>query len=348
MNNNNNITQSKKKLNILTLLTDRKSNNVQILSIAKALIKHIDCNIYKRSVFFNILSVLPNFLLLFVPVWLTIKKNDGFNEVEDCDIIITCGRRSYNYAKHLKHSFFNTAKIIQILKPEHLFTKDIDVMLLPEHDKCFFKHKHLIRYRGSLCDKISDEKLTIEMNKFPQIKEMFANQKLIFVTIGGSSKHFHFSESLAEEFTRRINLISKNMNMPLLISTSRRTSEKIVNIIKDNLDCSYYFYNYNQSINDNKNNLNPYEAFIGYSEFNIATGDSISMMSELLASEKPLYIFTEGIKSKKYHTFHNYLIKNQSAKELRRDVEKLESFKPIAINNLDEISELILKKLHLV
>jgi mitochondrial fission protein ELM1 len=325
-----------KKLSVLALLTNRKSNNVQITSVANALSGERD--FYKKHIYFNSIIKLPNFLLSLFPVWLTVNKNDGFNDIENCDVIVTCGRRSARYAKHIKNKIFKNAKIVQILKPDY-FTKGIDLIMLPEHDRSFLKKKNIIRFKGALCEQISQNVLQEEAAKFSKINNMFKGP-FIGVYIGGSSRHFHFSPALIEEFARRINQVAKDAC--LLITTSRRTDSQVVKILKEHLTCSYYLYDYK---NKDQESGNPYHAFMHLANFNIVTGDSISMISEILSTGKPLYIFTEGIKSRKYQLFHNDLIIRECAKELKRDTLALEDFKPHPLNDLEKISNDIVKML---
>ncbi|MEN9782178.1 MAG: hypothetical protein RL208_328 [Pseudomonadota bacterium] len=327
-----------KKLDVIALLTNSNSNNVQTTTIAKALTR--GGNLYQRNVYFNSIANLPSFLTALFPVWLTINKNDGFNDINHCDIIVTCGRRSVRYAKHIRKHLFKNAKIVQILKPGSLISSN-DVVLLPAHDKSILKSSNIIRFNGAICEKIDDEILTKTAENFSNIKEMLRGP-FIGVFVGGTSKHFKFTKSLAEEFARRVNVVSKNMKMPLLISTSRRTPVDVIEIIKANLDCEYYLYNYNENPKNN-----PYYAFIKWSEFNIVTGDSISMISELHSAERPLYVFINGIDSRKYHIFHNYIVSNDMARTLAIDTQELEKFPFKPLNNIQELASKILSKLGL-
>lgn len=327
-----------RKLNVLALLTERKSNNIQILSVARMLSQSDD--FHKKHVYFNSIIKLPNMLLSLFPVWLTVNKSDTFNDVEACDVIVTCGRRSLRYAKHVKEKMFPHAKIIQILRPD-FFTKGIDLVMLPDYDKGFVRHKNIVRYHGSLCEKIPQDILDSESERFKNIKNTIEGP-YIAVFIGGSSMHFHFSRHTAEELARRLNIISNNMKMPLLIITNKRTSVSAIKVLKEQLDCGYYFYEYNKNPDDN-----PYYAFLNWSSFNIVTGDSISTMSEVLAMEKPTYTFTDGVRSSKYNRFHSYLLHHGCARELRRDTVTLEEFKPKLVNNLSAVTNEIIEKLDL-
>jgi mitochondrial fission protein ELM1 len=328
----------RKKLNILALLGERKSDNNQIMAIASMLAN--GGVVYKKKVFFNFLIKLPNILSFLLPVWLTIKKSDNFTDIERCDVIVTCGRRSIRYAKHLKQNFTG-AKLIQILHPEHSL-KDIDLVLYPEHDEKYTKEskKKLLTFKGAIINNFEQQEVESSVNFY---KEKIENLKspLISVFVGGSSRHFHFKKELIAEFTRRLNEVAKQMNATLLITTSRRTDKDFVRYVKKNLFCDFFLFDYS----DKRNQHNPFFAFLYYGDYLISTGDSISMISELLSAEKPLYIYLDGIKSKKYNNFHNTAIQDGMCKEFSRNIKFLEKFNTKKLNNLEEISEKIYSKI---
>ena len=107
----NNIIYNKLHKNLIYSRID----NEQTLLIAEKLAK--GGKMYKKSIYWNILINLPQFILFFIPVWLLIKHNDGFNDIERCDVIVTCGRKMVRYAKHLKKNCCPDAKIVQIGNP---------------------------------------------------------------------------------------------------------------------------------------------------------------------------------------------------------------------------------------
>lgn len=325
-------------ISVLAVLTDRKSNNTQILSLAKAITK--DENIHRRTVFFNNLVKMPNFLLSIIPVWLTLKKNEEVYDIDHCDILITCGRRSVRYARHLKKYKFKNAKIVQIMNPDFL-SYGIDLLLLPEHDRSYISHKNIIRFRGSLISDLENQLLP-DSKEYVKSIEQSLKPPYISVVIGGNSKNFKFQGEMIEEFMRRVNLVAKNMNATLLITNSPRTSKHITDLIKKNLHDRAIFYDYHTL------EKNPYHIFLNIADYNIVTGDSISMVSELISTGKPTYVFTDGIKSRKYNHFHNSIILNNSVRELRRDLLKLENFRPNKINDLDAIAKIVLEKLNLI
>ncbi len=137
--------------------------------------------------------------------------------------------------------------------------------------------------------------------------------------------------------------IAKEMSAQLLILNSRRTSAKLNEIIRSNLNGNYYFFDCNDK---NFSQNNPYLAILGIADFIIITGDSVSMISESLNSGKNIYIFDEKrISTKKHRLFHQYLFKNKFANKFDNNIIDLKSINNQYPNQtsilLDKIKSLI-------
>ncbi len=326
-------------MKIIAILTERVSNNNQTLSLANSIKKLTNGVVFEKQLRFNGLIKLPNFILKFVPTWITITKVDNFHDIDSCDIIITCGRRSGKFVRNLKRSSFPEAKIIQILKP-NLFTKHVDLTLLPSHDKLSNSNsKKVIHYHGSLiCPTHLSERMHNNKAFLEDLKEEFdIKEKFIGVCIGGRSRNFKFSNTYAIKLAQKLNDISNVNNLPLVITTSRRTPKSVISILEKNLDCKYAFYNYNLK-NGEKN---PYGAILTEAEFLISTGESISMISEIITFKKPLYIVADEVKGKKYKLFHKIITENGHAKILPYD-NKLQHFEVNLLNNIDDIASSVI------
>src|SRR6185369_4221368 len=74
----------------------------------------------------------------------------------------------------------------------------------------------------------------------------------------------------------------------LMVTTSRRTGDRLAEAIEDFLTAPVYFYDWKDEDVESKN---PFFAFLGLADAVIATGDSISMCSEACATGKPVYIY---------------------------------------------------------
>ena len=184
--------------------------------------------------------------------------------------------------------------------------------------------------RGLLCEKVSKAVADEECKKYDKIKQAL-NGDFIAVFIGGN-KYFHMSKYDAMQFAIQIDKISNSMQMPLLIVADTRVSKKVIEIIKNNLQCSYYFYSKANNPKDS-----PKVAFMSFASYYIVADNSINDLSEYTSQDKPTYIFFNSKNSKRYRQFCEQLFSNDVAKCLFSDMEKLEYFTPNKLNNIDEI-----------
>lgn len=331
-------------MKIIAVLTERTSNNNQIISLSNSIANLTGGSVFEKHVRFNSLINLPNFILKFIPTWMTITKVDNFHDLDYCDLIISCGRRSSKFVKNLKNSSYPEAKIIQILKP-NLFAKHVDLTLLPTHDKQLYgkrNSKKIIHYHGALiCPKHLSGKINSDKSALDEIKKQSKIEgSFIGVCIGGRSKNFKFSNTYAIKLAQKLNDISNTNKLPLVITTSRRTPKSAIEILNKNLDCKYALYDYNE----NNGAQNPYGAILHESEFLISTGESISMISEVITFKKPLYIISDEIKGRKYKTFHKIVTENGHARILPYN-NKLEHFEVNILNNVDDIASSVIANL---
>ena len=252
-------------------------------------------------------------------------------------IIISAGRKSAPIALYLKKLSGKRSKVIQIMNPNLNFEK-FDFVILPEHDKVNpTKFPNLINTIGSLT-KINDQNIQAECEKFSPWFQNIEKTK-IALFIGGSSKKTEFDEKSAEKLAHLVSRIARNMNATLLITNSRRTGDELSKKIESNLNCDFKFF-------DCKNQNNPYLAIIGYADFFIVSGDSVSMISECASTGKPLYIFDEkNISSAKHHNFHQSLYHNNYAKKLTKNSESLDKFSAAKLQESKRVAEIIMRQI---
>jgi hypothetical protein len=75
----------------------------------------------------------------------------------------------------------------------------------------------------------------------------------------------------------------------LLVSTSSRTSDAAIDALQAGLDVPNYFYRWQAS-----DPANPYFGMLAVADRLVVTGDSIAMLSEACATERPVQIFDLG------------------------------------------------------
>jgi len=309
-------------------------------AIALALESGLEYQIIQQK--YNFLKFLPNFI--FSKSLIRIKKesrellkNLDFNPT----YIISAGRKSAPTALFLQKFFQKKtqikSKIIQILKPEinlNLF----DWVLIPYHDsiaKKFQNNKNIINFIGSLSK--NPKNILKNINQDFTNKMQNFTKPLIVVLFGGDTKTFDFPLNSAQNLFNFAKKTAKDFNASIHILNSRRTSKNINDFLQINSNDSTFFYDYNLL-----QNQNPYYDFIYHSDIIIASGDSISMISEVCSLGKKIIIFNDGfITSKKHQKFIEFMVQNKYSLSTQSNPDEINSFKGKALNECEKICKII-------
>jgi len=323
------------KKEIWILADDRPGTVSQSVGLAEEI--GLDYKII--NVTYNFFARIPNCFFSNSLVRLSAESKKKFQNLDYLpSLVISAGRRSAPIALFLKNKSENKTQIIQIMNPDLDFSK-FDFVILPKHDQTDeAKFSNVITTIGSLT-KVRENVVEAEQKKFAaQFNEI--KKIKIALLLGGSSNKTKFTKDSAVKLAKISATIAKNMNATLLILNSRRTSDELTNAVKLNLDCDFKLFNWKE-VRDQ----NPYMAILGYADFFIITGDSVSMISECCSTGKPVYIFDEKeISSPKHRRFHQALVAENYAKQLTDITSNLENFSPQKLQETKRVSSLIQNK----
>lgn len=288
---------------------------------------------------YSFFAKLPNCFLSNSLLRLSSKSRKKFQDLNYLpSLVISAGRRSAPIALHLKKQSQNQTKIIQIMNP-NLDLQKFDFVILPKHDEIEeSKFSNVITTIGSLT-KVNENLINSEKEKFATWFQNIDKTKIALL-IGGSSNKTKFKKDSAIKLAKIASEIANNMDATLLILNSRRTSDELTQAVKSSLDCDFKFFDWREVKNEN-----PYLAILGYADFFIITGDSVSMISECCSTGKPVYIFDEKeISSKKHRRFHHDLFTENYAKKLSKNYDRLENFWPKKLQETKRVTSIIRTK----
>lgn len=312
---------------IWALTDNRAGNNSQTVGLAQNLSE----NYQIKEISYNRLANLPNFLKFNSLIGMSTNLKEGLINAKSPDIIISCGRKLAKIAIFLR-KYHKNSLLVQIMNPNISFNK-FDIIILPNHDKNY-QNPNIIRSFGSLT-KINHKKLALEYHKFKDLLGNIKNPKIALL-LGGSSRKKIFTLQTAIKLRKICQNISNNMNASLLILDSRRTDDLILQEFQNNLECNYKFFKYEFK------KPNPYLAILKDADYIIATGDSISICSEISSLNKPIYIFSEKeFCSNKHLKFHKNLFDSKYARKLEDNIEVLEKYPRNILDETKRISKLI-------
>ncbi len=219
------------------------------------------------------------------------------------DFIISCGSStaSLNYLLSKDHQ----AKSIVILKPGLLSYRRFDLTFLPQHDcqGIFPPQASIIITKGApnlITPEYLQEKSQLLLKRFSHLKT-YASRR-IGLLLGGDTKNYVLSENIIKQVLNQLKEVAQALNAEICVTTSRRTSENIENLVVRELKkfshCPLLIIPNRQDIPEGMGGI------LGICDMVVVSGDSISMISEAASSGKPTIVFP--IKKKSNHTMRQF------------------------------------------
>ena len=197
-------------------------------------------------------------------------------DVEDFDVIISCGRKSVIPSIYLKKNSPKKITNIHIQDPK-VNLDNFSYVIAPEHDgltgKNIFSTKGAIHY---LTKNEIDNNSDYLKNRLDSNKEYFT------LILGGPTKHYDYSkENISKIFDLFNDLVEKN-NLQGIIIPSMRTPKKIIELSSVKLRS-------NSLVIDNIDKK-AYLSALSLAKYIAVTCDSTSMISEAALTGKPIYV----------------------------------------------------------
>ena len=167
--------------------------------------------------------------------------------------------------------------MVQLQDPVSL-RRQFDRIVVPAHDG--LTGENVIVMNGAL-HRITPQKLAVEA---PRWAEIFAAipQPRIAVLLGGMNSRYSFGEAEARALAIELKALA-GQGYGLLITGSRRTGEKNLNIFREILaGCAAF-------ISDGGGD-NPYFGMLAHADAFIVTCDSVNMVTEACSTGKPVHV----------------------------------------------------------
>lgn len=144
----------------------------------------------------------------------------------------------------------------------------------------------------------------------------FAPRKrpLVAVLLGGSNGRYRFEAPMALELAIELGALMQREDAGVVITPSRRTAPEVVKILRDVLEPRGAW------IWDG-NGENPYFGMLACADAIIATADSVSMVSEAVATSVPVFLVRLPGKSKRIGAFMDALVADGRVKDFAGRLE---------------------------
>jgi mitochondrial fission protein ELM1 len=204
------------------------------------------------------------------------------------DLILTSGRRPANVALWIREQSGGHTRIVLVGKPSTR-ADDYDLVIYSAENQ-FPPLANLQAISLPLMridkDQITEAAAEWE-SRFSELP-----RPLIAFLIGGPTGPFVFTLSTTRHLLDYIERIVRETGGTPYISTSRRTPPDVVAALQAGLPTGARLFAWSADASDN-----PYRGLLGLAEGFVVTGDSISMMVEVIRLHKPLAIFPLPVSS---------------------------------------------------
>lgn len=211
------------------------------------------------------------------------------------DLLIASGRQSIAASLHVRRESRRGGRptmTVQIQDPV-IAPSNFDLVIVPMHDR--LSGPNVVQTLGALhrvtSGKLRDEAAELEgdIRALPR--------PYIGVLIGGPNAAYRFGEDEMRRLAAALTRTASETGGSLLITPSRRTGERNMTLLKAALASVPTF------IWDGEGD-NPYFGILGLADQLIVTSDSVNMISEAVASGKPVHVFDLPGGSVKFARFH--------------------------------------------
>lgn len=198
------------------------------------------------------------------------------------DLILTVGRRPSMVALWVRQQSGNRTKIVLVGKPSgHML--DFSLVIASAENQmppmANFLPTTLPLMRVSEAD-VAAEAAAWRDRLAP------LDKPLVAMLIGGETNPFIMNRKVAEGLAATAHWVVDELGGTPYVTTSRRTTAEVIEVLRERLPPQAVFYQWSAEAADN-----PYRALLGTADGFIVTGDSVSMMVEVIYLHKPLAIF---------------------------------------------------------
>ena len=201
------------------------------------------------------------------------------------DLVLTAGLRNEPVARWIRRRSGGHSQLV-FLGRSWASANSFDLVVttpqyrLPRHAN--------IRHNDTTMQRITPARLNEAARHWrPRLGELPA--PVTAVILGGNSGPYRFGPQAAGALARRLNRLVADNGGSLLISSSSRTPEAAIEAMRNTLDVPHQLYAWRPDDTDN-----PYFGYLALADQIVVTSDSIAMLSEACATQKPVFIFDLG------------------------------------------------------
>ncbi|WP_119168694.1 mitochondrial fission ELM1 family protein [Algihabitans albus] len=198
------------------------------------------------------------------------------------DLVISAGRLQVPVVTWIKQQSGGRTRLVQFNRPLELDA--FDLVIAPPQLRVP-PRRNVLNLRLALQRRDDPERLEAAGLSW---QSRFAGRPKPWVAamVGGPAWPFSFDPAAAGEMMRRLQAYADGQNGSLLVTTSRRTPEAAIAAMVAEARPQDFVYRW-----DSDPETNPYFAFLALADQFVVTGDSASMLTEVIRLGRPLAIY---------------------------------------------------------
>lgn len=201
------------------------------------------------------------------------------------DLVISCGMANEPVCRWIRDQSGGRTRIVHVGRPWSLPEQFDLVITTPQYR--LVSHPNVLLNELTL-HQVGEQQLSEAAARWRDIFSDLPGPKLAVVA-GGNSGPYTFGPLSAARLARQACDRARELGGSLLVSSSSRTSAAALAAFESELDVPSYLYRWRAEDPDN-----PYFGILALADELIVSGDSISMLSEAVATGKPLWMYDLG------------------------------------------------------
>jgi mitochondrial fission protein ELM1 len=201
------------------------------------------------------------------------------------DLVITAGMRNEPVARWIRRQAGGRVRLVHIGRPWaalHHFDLIITTpqYRLPQRANVLHNHTTLHRVTPTRLASAA-QTWAARLSHLPR--------PYIALLVGGHSGPYTLDVPTATRLGQQASALAHQHGATLLVTTSARTPPAATDALLTALSCPAYVYRWSPNTEHN-----PYYGYLALAQAFIVTGESVSMLTEACATQKPVYIFPFG------------------------------------------------------
>ena len=201
------------------------------------------------------------------------------------DLVITCGVRNEPVCRWIREQSGGKTRYLHLGRPWGPLDSFDLIVTTPQYRVP--DRKNVVNNSLTL-HSLTAERLQAAAQRWaPEFSAL--PRPYITVNVGGSSGPYTLGRQSALRLAQQSSELVRNSGGSLLVSTSARTPQEVVDVLSRSIEVPHRLYRWQQDDPEN-----PYMGMLALADEIVVTADSIAMLSEACATGKPVHMFDLG------------------------------------------------------